>query len=207
MFKRRYELPKHQKFREWLWPSMGWIRATYYVAHRLSRIPGSGYSIACGFACGAAISFTPFVGMHLILGGAFAWLLRGNVLAAWIGTLVGNPWTFPFIWLWLYKSGNWILAKEGATGEVPPDFADVFSNFMGAIMRADLDAVGSALSAVILPMTISGIPSFIVVWIVFYFPMKSLVEGYKRRRRNRIRQKRRRSGSGVVKPSAGETAA
>jgi len=192
MFKRRHQLPRLDRLREWIWPKRGWVRAGIYVAHRLSRLPDSGYSIACGFACGAAISFTPFVGLHLILGGGMAWLLRANIFAAWIGTLVGNPWTFPFIWLWLYKSGNWILARNGDTREVPPDFVDVFSGLWEALLVVEIDAILTALTAVILPMAISGIPSFIVVWIAFYFPMKKLVEGYKRRRRRRILRKRKR---------------
>ncbi len=192
MFKRRHQLPTLDRLREWVWPRRGWLRTSRYVAHRLSRLPGSGYSIACGFACGAAISFTPFVGAHLILGSALAWALRANVIAAWIGTLVGNPWTFPFIWLWLYKSGIWILDRNGIHDKDAPDFVDVFAGLWEAILNVNVDAIIASLSAVILPMTISGIPSFIVVWIIFYFPVKSIVETYKRRRMRRILRKRRR---------------
>ena len=69
------------------------------VLIRLKRLQGTPYSIATGFACGVAISFTPFIGFHMILAALTAWLIRGNIIASAIGTIVGNPWTFPFIWL------------------------------------------------------------------------------------------------------------
>lgn len=190
MFKRRDPLPRHERLRGWIWPRPGWRRASVYVMHRLSRLPGSGYSIACGFAFGSAISFTPFVGMHLLLAGLFAWLFGGNVLAAWIGTLVGNPWTFPFIWLGLYKFGNWILRSQDAAGAPPPDFTTVFSEIWEAILSTDFQALLNGLSEVILPMTVAGIPCFVIAWVITYFPMKYLVESYKRKRIERMRRKK-----------------
>lgn len=166
------------------------MRAGMYVMHRLSRLPGSGYSIACGFAFGSAISFTPFVGLHLVLAGALSWLLGGNVLAAWIGTLIGNPWTFPFIWLGLYKLGNWMLSSEDAPNEAPPNFTDVFANMWEAALRFDIAAFADVISAVILPMTVAGIPCFIIAWVISYFPMRYLVDGFKKRRMQRLIKKK-----------------
>ena len=76
-----------------------------YLTHRVVRIPGSSYSIACGLAFGAAVSFTPFIGLHFLISMGLAWVFRANVIAAAIGTVVGNPWTFPFIWLATYQTG------------------------------------------------------------------------------------------------------
>lgn len=156
--------------------------------HQLSRLPGSSYSIACGFAFGSAISFTPFVGLHLIIGGVLAWLFGGNVLAAWIGTLVGNPWTFPFIWLGLYKLGNWML--QGDEQADPPNFTDVFSQMWEAALSFDLAAFAEGVSSVIVPMTVAGIPCFIIAWVVSYFPMKYLVDSFKQKRVKRMLKKR-----------------
>ena len=52
------------------------------------------------------VSFSPFIGFHFLLAILFAYLLRGNLIAALIGTFVGNPFTFPFIWIFIYKVGN-----------------------------------------------------------------------------------------------------
>jgi len=203
MFKRRNPLPRIEVIRGWIWPRRGWMRGGMYTMHRLSRLPGSGYSIACGFAFGSAVSFTPFVGLHLVLAGALAWLVGGNVLAAWIGTLVGNPWTFPFIWLGLYKLGNVILQAEDVISETPPDFTDVFSNMWEAALSFDLNGFAESLSAVILPMTVAAVPCFIIAWIVSYFPMKYLVDGFKKRRMQRLLKKKQKKLAAAAK-SAGE---
>ncbi len=92
---------------------MGWRRMGVYLVKRLTRLPGTPHSIAAGFACGTAISFTPFMGLHTVLSVLLSFLVRGNYLAAMAGTLVGNPWTFPFIWVASAKLGHALLG--GAT--------------------------------------------------------------------------------------------
>lgn len=69
----------------------GWRRYEKRMLARLSRLGGTPYSIAAGVACGVAVSFTPFVGLHFVLAVATAWLVRGNVLAGMLGTAAGNP--------------------------------------------------------------------------------------------------------------------
>ena len=78
MFRRRHPIPLWQRLSRWLWPHIGWRRAGTYVWHRLTRLSGTPHSIAAGFACGTAISFTPFVGFHLLGGALLAFLVRGN---------------------------------------------------------------------------------------------------------------------------------
>ena len=41
-----------------------------------------------------------------------AFVVRGNYLAAAIGTAVGNPWTFPFIWAGTYRLGSFMLGNR-----------------------------------------------------------------------------------------------
>ena len=73
-------------------------RIISYYKLRLARLPDSNYAISSGFACGGMVSFTPLLGFHFVLAVIFAYLIRGNIIAALIGTVVGNPITFPFIW-------------------------------------------------------------------------------------------------------------
>ena len=68
-------------------------------------MPASNYAIASGVACGAMVSFTPLLGLHFLLAIMFAFLIRGNLIAALTGTFVGNPITFPFIWGLIYNVG------------------------------------------------------------------------------------------------------
>ena len=81
-------------------------RASLFYFLKLIRVKDSIDKLAVGFACGSMVSFTPFIGLHFLLAVFFAYLLRGNIVASLIGTFVGNPFTFPFIWIFIYKVGN-----------------------------------------------------------------------------------------------------
>jgi len=117
IFGRRQKLTRLQRLGRLMWPRMGWRRLGKYYSFRVKRLPGTPYSIACGFACGAAVSFTPFIGFHFILGALIAWAMRGNILASAIGTAVGNPWTFAFIWPGIFWLGRTILGYENRSEE------------------------------------------------------------------------------------------
>ncbi|MHA1597758.1 MAG: DUF2062 domain-containing protein [Alphaproteobacteria bacterium] len=185
MFQRRDKPKLHHRARDFLWPSLGWKRSTAYLFHRVARLPGSSYSIAAGFACGAAISFTPFVGMHFILGALIAWAVRGNIIASAIGTAIGNPWTFPFIWAWVYNMGLWMGAGGHQVGVHTLDFSAIFSASMDALLEFDVVFLMETAGPVLWPMFIGGIPSFIVVWMLAYFPSRPLIEAYQNRRLER----------------------
>ena len=174
MFKRRRPLSFYRKFKEVLWPRAGFRRSIKYVAHRLGRLPGTPYRIAAGFACGAAVSFTPFVGFHILLAMFLALLIRGNLIASGIGTVVGNPWTFPFIWAWLYTSGRWLLGQD-SIGDLPDQLTFIY--------------IRDHPLKVLWPMTVSGIPTAIMAWVAFFLPMRRLVAEYQRARRWRMRRK------------------
>jgi uncharacterized protein (DUF2062 family) len=166
------------KLREFIWPRAGWTRTMHYIRHRLARLPGTPYSIAAGFACGAAVSFSPFLGLHFILAGLLAWLIGANIVASAIGTAVGNPWTFPIILPTLYQIGIWILGWETpAEVTVELSFATLFD-----LSSADL--LDYAYQA-IFPTFIGSLPVAPVVWVVFYWPLLYTVRGYQRARRHR----------------------
>ncbi|WP_135077856.1 DUF2062 domain-containing protein [Terasakiella sp. SH-1] len=185
MFRRRQKPKFHQKVIGFFWPAMGWKRSSKYVGHRVARLPGTPYSIAAGFAAGAAISFTPFVGLHFILGAAVAWITRGNILASAIGTAVGNPWTFPFIWLGTYKTGLMMGAGSGASSEEDLEFLAFFDKLIEAVKGMDWTYVGDVAWPVFWPMFVGGLPAFILSWALFFFPIRTLVKRYHARRVHR----------------------
>ncbi|SCA55091.1 conserved membrane hypothetical protein [Candidatus Terasakiella magnetica] len=182
MFRRRQQPKFHQKAIGFFWPAMGWKRSSKYVGHRVARLPGTPYSIAAGFAAGAAISFTPFMGLHIILGAAIAWLTRGNILASAIGTVVGNPWTFPFIWLATYKTGLMLGAGSGAAEEENLEFFVFFDKLIEAVKSLDWTYVGDVAWPVFWPMFIGGLPAFALSWALFFFPIRIMVKRYHSRR-------------------------
>ncbi|MBL6945248.1 MAG: DUF2062 domain-containing protein [Rhodospirillales bacterium] len=179
---RRKKISLSGRVREFLWPRSGWRRTFSYLFHRMARLPGSPYFVAAGFACGAALSFTPFVGMHIALACLLAWTIRASLLSAAIGTVVGNPWTFPFIWIWIYESGRWMLDESGGEVAEELNFSEFFGSFTEAFLRFDLVYLVETAWPVFWPMVIGGIPTALVVWFVFYLPLKPVVAAYQRRR-------------------------
>ncbi|MEQ9488118.1 MAG: DUF2062 domain-containing protein [Alphaproteobacteria bacterium] len=177
MFRRRLKLSYTKRLANLLWPRSGLRRSVQYLRHRLGRMQGSPYAIAAGFAYGAAISFTPLMGGHIAFAALLSWVSRASVVASVIGTVVGNPWTFPFIWAWIYYLGVWLLGID------PIDFnAEKLSwNFL---LDHFLD--------IFLPMLAGGIPSGAVVWLAFYFPIKVSVERYQVARLVRMIEARQR---------------
>ncbi len=158
---------------------MGWQRLARYLMHRLQRLPDTAYGIAAGFACGVAISFTPFIFFHLIIAALLAWLLNANLLASALGTVVGNPWTFPFIWLWIYKLGNWILGNPEESLPETVGLGYLWEHFW----------------QLFLPMTVGGVLTGTVAWVACFLPVYEASAGYQmiRERRRRIRRTTRRA--------------
>ena len=117
-----------------------------YYKLRLARLPASNYAISSGFACGSMVSFTPLLGLHFILALIFAYLIRGNLIAALIGTVVGNPLTFPFIWGLIYKVGTFVTTIKHVTLSNKINFEMIvnqtyeifFPMFVGGIIIAPL---------------------------------------------------------------------
>lgn len=120
MFRRRDRLTLSQRVRDFVWPRAGWWRSSKYVVYRVRRLPGSPTRIALGFACGAFVSFTPLFGLHYVLAMAAAWLLRGSVVAAFLGANLG--WFYPLLLVSVYNLGTWIIGASGAV-RLPPDVA------------------------------------------------------------------------------------
>lgn len=148
MFKRRKPLTKLQHIRELCWPSMGWRRSFRYVWLRIVRLSDSTHSISKGLAIGVAVAFNPLIGTHFVQSVLFAWLLRANVLCALVGTMAGNPWTYPFMWWAGIKFGSYLFYMIGLrASETLPHHLD-FHVLWDMLLHQPL--------RVLLPWTIGG---------------------------------------------------
>lgn len=153
LFRRRNNPGLWHKARQYVWPSMGWTRTYHYFRHRIFRNTLGTHEIAGGMAVGMAVSFTPLIGTHLLQALLFAWLFRLNVLAAFAATVIGNPWTFPFIFWLDYRVGAWVFGLFGMEG------------------------------AAALMMLVGGVLCALLVWplayMVLYYPVKGAQRAYR----------------------------
>jgi len=156
----------------WLWPRAGWRRAGSYLLMRLKRLPGTPHAIAAGLATGVAVGLTPFLGLHLPLALALAWLTGGNLLAAGLGTLVSNPWTLPLIWASTYRLGCLLL------GRAPH----------GLHLLADLrpKALLGEVGLLLWPMTVGAAPLAAAAWAATYLLTVRAVAAVREERRRRL---------------------
>lgn len=182
LFRRRDPLNWFQRLRHAVWPRSGWRRTGKYVWRRLLRVQDSPHAVALGAAVGIGISFTPFLGFHLVGAAVLAWALRANVLAAWIGTLFGNPWTFPFLWWASYQIGH--VGVLLASGHPPAHFS---------IHAALADPV-SAVAPVIWPLSIGSVLLGTLAGFATYWPVLRLIRRYRLRRSERLQQARMKRG-------------
>ena len=58
--------------------------------YKIIKIKDFPESVAIGIAWGVSVSFTPLLGFHLIICYLGTWLMRGNLIAATVGTIIGN---------------------------------------------------------------------------------------------------------------------
>lgn len=145
-----------------------------YILLKLKKLQGTPYSIAAGFACGVAISFTPFIGFHLALAALTALICRGNIISSAVGTIIGNPWTFPFIWIAVLYTGRTILGIDTNTENV--NFLKIFKSATDALMNLNFKNFGRDVWPVIFPMMIGCIPYYIVSWFISYKIIKKTME-------------------------------
>ncbi|MBL4758634.1 MAG: DUF2062 domain-containing protein [Rhizobiales bacterium] len=185
LFGRRDKPDLAERVRVFFWPRRGWVRSSRYVLKRVLRLSGSPHAIALGVGAGVFASFTPFMGFHFILAGLIAWLIGGNLIAAALGTFIGNPLTFPFIWAATYGLGNWILGVNTNAALV----VDLGPGF--------LEGSFESLLPIMKPMFVSGIPLGILVALMVYFPVRSGIDMYQQRRRDQLRANGDGNGQGT----------
>jgi hypothetical protein len=190
-----------------LWPKGGWGRAAQYVKHRLRRLPDTPEKISRGIWAGVFVTFTPFYGLHFVIAGAIAWVMRGNILASLLATFFGNPLTYVPIGIVSLQTGYWLLGTRPAEGfeesfarKFASASADLWHNIMAAFTPATADWSHLAVfyREVFLPYTVGGIIPGIIAATLAYALTLPVVRAYQNRRKKLLRQKleKLKTGSG-----------
>jgi uncharacterized protein (DUF2062 family) len=76
---------------------------------------------ALAFSLGVFLSFSPFIGLHTIIGLTVAFLFRLNRLAVLIGTCVNTPWTFAPVASFGTALGFYALGTESSLSSIAWD--------------------------------------------------------------------------------------
>lgn len=169
-----------QKVKDSIFPPCGYKRAFKYLGYKIMRLNASPYSLAVGLANGVSVSFTPLLGGHLALAWFFSWLLRGNYASASFGTLIGMPWTLPFMWYLDYKIGENIIQL------LHKDLPEIaFSKDVFAPTTFSISSLFHNPGPLLWPMAIGTPIVCISVWLLVFFIVYFAKKAYD----NKISQK------------------
>ncbi len=184
LFRRREAESFLEKLRVHLWPRRSWSRSSRYVVYRLRRLSDTPHAVALGFAAGVFVAVTPFLGAHLVLAALLAWVIGGSILAAVLGTFIGNPLTYPLFWYSTYEVGDLML---GGVSEKPP------IDLSGGIFQSSLDQLWPLLQ----PMTLGSLPVGLALAALSYVLVRPMVDAYKHRRRRALELRASREALGA----------
>jgi len=84
---------------------------TWYES--LISLKGEPRAIAFGLAIGVFIGVTPTIPFHTILIVLLCFLLKKNIIAAYLGSwIISNPLTIPFLYFSQYRLGEYLLGSS-----------------------------------------------------------------------------------------------
>ena len=126
------------------------FRSLKFFKNKIIRIKDFPEAISIGLAWGASVSVTPLLGLHIIICFLGTYIMKGNLLAAAAGTVLGNPWTFPFFFYLGFEIG--CLFYE-------PDI-DIFE-FKISFFTKNFEEL-------FIPTLIGSIPIAILIWLITY---------------------------------------
>lgn len=168
LFRRREAEGLLERLRVSLWPRRSWSRSTRYVVHRVRRLSATPHAVALGFAAGVFVSATPFIGFHIMLAALTAWIIGGSIVAAILGTFVGNPLTYWLFWLATFEVGSLMLG--GGSNELHLDLSE-------GVFQTD------QLWPLLKPMTLGAVPVGLALAALSYALVRPAVNVYQHRRR------------------------
>lgn len=135
-------------------------RYVRYWYLRTLRIRAHPHKVALGLALGVFVGFLPIVPFQIVTAVSLAFLVKGNKLAAALGTWVSNPLNIPFLYYLFYLVGKFFW---------PGEVAYSLTSFeMKEILKAGWDVFGM----MCLGGAILGLPAAILTYFIFVKVLK-----------------------------------
>lgn len=207
MFKRRERRTFRQSVGNLVYPAGGWRRAGTYMLHRLRRLPDQPQRIGRGVGVGIFSSFTPFFGIHFIFASAVAWLIRGNIFAALLGTFACNPVTVPFIAIGSVTLGRALMGFDAGLApqlifvEFGQASAELWHN-VGAIWGPEVAEWAHLMDFtrdVFLPYLLGGVILGLIAGAIAHYLTVPLIQAYHRRRARKMADRIARAERGAAR--------
>lgn len=198
VFKRRDKQSLLQRLRTLFIPKKGWKRGLQYVGHRVKRLPDTPHKISLGAAIGMFVCFSPILGVHMAMALVLVYILRANLVAAFITTMFGNPVTYPFIAAASLNLGRTVLGMNirdedfqslhAAFWEASTGAWQLIQSWFGVTERPE--GLADFLSNLFLPYLVGGTIIGLAMGAVTYVLVKPVIAAYQVRRRMVMAERR-----------------
>jgi uncharacterized protein len=188
--------------REQVYPRGGFKRAIRYVVHRMRRLPDQPHRVARGMFAGFFVGFLPLPGLQFLAAWGAARLVRGNVLAALLGTFNTNPVTTPFFAVLAMTLGHSIMGIEAPLNAKYIGHAfgkaghDLWFNFLALFgpQKAQWDGLIQFWHEIYLPYLIGALGPALILSTIAYYVTIPLVEAYQKSRAATAHERAERRG-------------
>ncbi len=197
VFKRRNPRSIFGWLREMVYPQGGFRRATRYVIHRMRRLPDKPHRVARGIFAGCVIGFLPLPGVQFLFAGLFAWMIRGNIFAALLGTFNSNPITTPFFAVAAISLGHWMLGVETPLTSEAIGKAfyhagdDLWRNVVSIFTPAEAhwDGLLQFWQTIYVPYFIGALGPAVFLSLIFYYLTIPIVQTYQKARAAKAKER------------------
>ena len=106
----------------------------------------------------------------MVMAALIAWIIGGSIVAALLGTFVGNPLTYPFFWVGTYEVGHLMLGGGAERARHRP-------------VERYLPDLHDQLWPILKPMTLGALPVGLALAALSYVLVRPTVNAYQHRRR------------------------
>lgn len=125
--------------------------------------------MALGLAVGVFAAFQPILGFQMLMAGCAAWLLRASIAAAFIGTFVGMPATWPIMWVASYQLGAAIVGEDRVV--TAHELWNILTGLGAAASPSQADGgtvAGDLVWQVLFPLSVGAVPLGLLAGAAFY---------------------------------------
>jgi uncharacterized protein (DUF2062 family) len=137
---------------------------------------------AAAYALGVFFGFSPFLGLHTVLGVACAFLLNLNRVAVVLGVYSNLPWILP-----AYYTLTTVAAAAVLRTEVPPDLSQEFSRALTSVSWSGFQDLGRTLSPLLSAFLVgSTAGAVILAGCAYRLALATIVAHHRRKRAHRL---------------------